>query len=97
MRKMIGRMLLWFIENDGFVVQFVKPTLANSHTKRPVTPLREGYVRKGGQNPQVSEVGERPPAPAPFRRKFVVLHRGEFFPDGMPTKDGGHDGKSFWT
>jgi hypothetical protein len=30
-------------------------------------PLSEGYVRKGGTNPQQSQVRSRPPAPAPLR------------------------------
>lgn len=30
-------------------------------------PLREGYVRKGGQNPYPTHIVGRPPAPPPFR------------------------------
>jgi hypothetical protein len=32
-----------------------------------VPPLRDGMVRKGGQNPPRSQISERPPAPPPFR------------------------------
>lgn len=34
-----------------------------------VPPLREGYVRKGGQNapPTAEQLANRPPPPAPFR------------------------------
>ena len=29
--------------------------------------ITEGYVRKGGNNPPVSQIQTRPPAPAPMR------------------------------
>jgi hypothetical protein len=31
-------------------------------------PLTEGPIRKGGSNSAVSQIRERPPAPAPMRR-----------------------------
>ena len=37
--------------------------------RRPVPPLREGYVRKGGQNTAAHDPDHVRPVPPPFRPK----------------------------
>lgn len=78
MRKIIGRMLLWFIEPaqaevaenrawGGGVFPKFHVDVPMPSIRQPIAPLREGMVRKGGQNPPPSQIRERPPAPPLFR------------------------------
>lgn len=43
-----------------------RPTIATDGYRK-TTVLREGYVRKGGSNSPVSQIQQRPPAPAPMK------------------------------
>jgi len=48
-----------------------RKTNAAASMKPTTRPLTEGYIQKGGQNPAISKIKVRPPAPRPISTKPV--------------------------
>ena len=54
--------------------------------ERPIPPITEGYVRKGGHNPWPSRVTTRPPLPGPMTRPRASTSKVEIEPSEDPTE-----------